>query len=78
MSERFMSSRRFVLLDRDGTLIEERHYLFDPDGVRLIPGAMDALRDFKALGFGLVVITNQAGLGREFLIGFNLMRFTGA
>ena len=28
-----------VFLDRDGTLIEERHYLSDPEGVQLLPGA---------------------------------------
>ncbi len=28
-----------VFLDRDGTLIEERHYLSDPAQVVLFPGA---------------------------------------
>ena len=58
--------RRFVVLDRDGTIIEEREYLFRPEHVRLIPGAADALRELKRLGFGLVVITNQSGVGRGF------------
>ena len=55
---------RFVILDRDGTLIEERHYLAEPDGVALIPGAADALRAFRELGLGLVVVTNQSVVGR--------------
>ena len=58
------SRRRFVLLDRDGTLIEERHYLSDPDGLALIPGAGAALGELNTLGFGLAVMTNQAGVGR--------------
>ena len=33
-----------VFLDRDGTLIEERDYLSEPDQVALLPGAVDALR----------------------------------
>ena len=30
--------RRFVVLDRDGTINEERHYLRDPDALALLPG----------------------------------------
>lgn len=62
-----MKSRRFVLLDRDGTLIVERHYLSDPTGVQLLPGAAKGLRKMRALGLGLVVITNQSAIGRGYL-----------
>jgi len=58
--------RRFVVLDRDGTIIEEREYLSEPEQVRLIPGVGAALRDLRQMGFGLVVITNQSGIGRGF------------
>jgi D-glycero-D-manno-heptose 1,7-bisphosphate phosphatase len=56
--------RPFVLLDRDGTLNEERHYLGDPDQLVLFPGTGAALRLLSEAGFGLVVITNQSGIGR--------------
>jgi D-glycero-D-manno-heptose 1,7-bisphosphate phosphatase len=59
-----MGPRRFVLLDRDGTIIIEKHYLSDPDGVELIEGAADGLRKLAALGLGLVVVTNQSAIGR--------------
>ena len=36
--------RRAVFLDRDGTLIQEREYLADPDGVKFFPGVLEALR----------------------------------
>lgn len=58
------ATRPFILLDRDGTLIEERHYLSDPGGVVLLPGVVDGLRALRAEGFALVVATNQAGVGR--------------
>jgi D-glycero-D-manno-heptose 1,7-bisphosphate phosphatase len=61
-----MNRRRFVLLDRDGTLIVERHYLSDPDQVELYPGAAAALRRLAARGLGLVLITNQSGIGRGY------------
>ena len=56
--------RRFVVLDRDGTLIEECSYLTDPDQIKLIPGAAEALRRLKGMGLGLVVVTNQSVVGR--------------
>jgi len=61
-----MRSRRFVLLDRDGTLIVEKHYLSDPEQVELIEGAAAGLRRLAARGLGLVIVTNQSGIGRGF------------
>ena len=58
--------RRFVILDRDGTIIEDRGYLSDPEQVTLIPGAGAALRELRRMGYGLIVITNQSGIGRGF------------
>ncbi len=60
------SRRAAVFLDRDGTLVEEEDYLSDPDRVRLIPGAADALRRLRDAGFALVIITNQSGIARGF------------
>jgi D-glycero-D-manno-heptose 1,7-bisphosphate phosphatase len=58
--------RRFVLLDRDGTIIIEREYLSDPQQVELVPGASEALRRLRQIGLGLAVITNQSGVGRGY------------
>jgi histidinol-phosphate phosphatase family protein len=55
-----------VFLDRDGTLIVERHYLHDPDGVELLPGVAEGLRRMQALGLRLVLVTNQSGVGRGY------------
>jgi D-glycero-D-manno-heptose 1,7-bisphosphate phosphatase len=60
-----MAQRRFVILDRDGTIIVERHYLSDPGQVELIPGAADGLKELSQMGVGLVVITNQSAVGRR-------------
>jgi len=62
-----MNQRPFVVLDRDGTIIVEQHYLSDPRQVELLPGAGRALRQLGGLGCGLVVITNQSAVGRGWL-----------
>jgi len=61
-----MTQRRFVVLDRDGTIIVERQYLSDPRQVELIPGAASGLRQLSQMGLGLLVITNQSAVGRGF------------
>jgi len=59
-----MPRRRFVILDRDGTINVDRHFLADPAGFELIGGVVDGLRRLAGLGLGLVVVTNQSGVGR--------------
>lgn len=61
-----MTRRRFVVLDRDGTIIVERHYLSEPRQVELIPGVASGLRQLREIGLGLVVLTNQSAVGRGF------------
>lgn len=62
-----MSGRPAVFFDRDGTLIEDRHYLRDPAQVRLLPGAAAALRRLNRAGLPVVVVTNQSGIARGLL-----------
>jgi histidinol-phosphate phosphatase family protein len=57
---------RAVFLDRDGTVIEERGYLANPDLVQIVPGAAEALKMLRRDGWKLFFISNQSGLGRGF------------
>ena len=56
-----------IFLDRDGTINEEADYLTSPDGIRLISGSADAIRDANNLGLKVIVITNQSGIARGLL-----------
>jgi D-glycero-D-manno-heptose 1,7-bisphosphate phosphatase len=58
---------RNILLDRDGTIIQDRHYLKDPEQVELIPGSAQALMRLSNQGCRLFVVTNQSGIGRGLL-----------
>lgn len=53
-----------LFLDRDGTLNFDRHYVFDPAGIELIPGVAGALSAARALGLRLFLHTNQSGIAR--------------
>lgn len=53
-----------LFIDRDGTLIEERHYLHDPDQVRLVDGALEAVVKLNRASVPVVLVTNQSGVAR--------------
>lgn len=53
-----------VLFDRDGTLIKDKHYLSNPDGVELLPGVGEALGRLADQGVRLFLVSNQSGVGR--------------
>jgi len=60
------AARKAVFLDRDGTLIVEKNYLHNPEGVEILPGVVEGLGLLRQHGFGLIVATNQAGVGRGY------------
>jgi D-glycero-D-manno-heptose 1,7-bisphosphate phosphatase len=53
-----------VFLDRDGVLVDETGYLTRVSDLRLIPGAGAAVKELHALGFPVVVVTNQSAVAR--------------
>ena len=66
-TERFLARRPAVLLDRDGVLNERlprAEYVRRPEDFRWLPGAREALARFAAAGYRVIVVSNQAGIGR--------------
>jgi D-glycero-D-manno-heptose 1,7-bisphosphate phosphatase len=61
-----MTARRFALIDRDGTINVEKHYLSDPDQLELYPGVGAAIRRLNRIGLGVAVVTNQSGIARGY------------
>lgn len=54
-----------VFLDRDGTIIEDVHFIKSPDQVRLITGAAEAIKRINDAGSLVIVVTNQSGIARR-------------
>jgi D-glycero-D-manno-heptose 1,7-bisphosphate phosphatase len=55
-----------VFIDRDGTLIVEKHYLHKVEEVSIFPGAAAGLKKLQDAGFKLFIVSNQAGVGRGY------------
>ncbi len=59
------SSPSFVLLDRDGVLnVDRSHSVRDRSEFELIDGAPQAVRTINDKGYHVIVVTNQACVGR--------------
>jgi len=57
--------RRALFLDRDGVLIEDKHFLRETSEICLIPETVAALRALQE-HFVLIVASNQSGIGRGY------------
>jgi D-glycero-D-manno-heptose 1,7-bisphosphate phosphatase len=57
---------RYVLLDRDGTLVRDVGYPHRLADYELLPGVPAALRRLVDAGFRLAIVTNQSGIGRGY------------
>jgi D,D-heptose 1,7-bisphosphate phosphatase len=57
-------SNKAVFLDRDNTLINDPGYISNPDQVELLDGVAESLIELKALGYKLIVVTNQSAVAR--------------
>ena len=55
-------SDKAIFLDRDDTLIEDLGYINHPDQVKLLDGVAEAIIELKAMGYKLIVVSNQSGV----------------
>lgn len=66
-----------VFLDRDGTIIVDKHYLGDPGGVEIIGGAGEAIGAMAAAGYSLFLFSNQSGVARGIITMDDVWRCNG-
>lgn len=67
LTSEFLARKPAVILDRDGVLNErppKAEYVRKPEDFRWLPGAVEALRVLTEAGYRIVVVSNQAGIGR--------------
>ena len=61
-----MKRDKCVFFDRDGTLIQDKGYVYQKKDLTFLYGVPQALKILKRKGFKLIVITNQSGVSRGY------------
>jgi len=60
-----MGKIKAIILDRDGTLIEDKDYAYKIEDFELLPGVIEGLKILQK-NFLLFIVTNQSGIGRGY------------
>ncbi|MFX1311893.1 MAG: D-glycero-alpha-D-manno-heptose-1,7-bisphosphate 7-phosphatase [Promethearchaeota archaeon] len=60
-----MKKNKALILDRDGTLIEDKDYAYKIEDLKLLPGVIKGLKLLQK-DFLLFIVTNQSGIGRGY------------
>jgi D-glycero-D-manno-heptose 1,7-bisphosphate phosphatase len=71
------SPTKAAFLDRDGVINVDHGYVHDPDNFELFPGVIEACKSLHEAGYKLIVVTNQAGIGRGYYTTTQFLEFTG-
>lgn len=69
-------ARRALFLDRDGVINVEKNYVYRIEDFEFLPGIFEFTATARDLGFALVVVTNQAGIGRGYYTEADFQRLT--
>lgn len=64
--EEALFPNKAVFLDRDGTLIVNRHYGSNPDHIEFLDGVIEGLVELRGAGYRLVLVSNQSGVARGY------------
>ena len=60
-----MTKNKALILDRDGTLIEDKNYSYKIEDLELLPGVIEGLKIHQE-EFIFFIVTNQSGIGRGY------------
>lgn len=60
-----MSVKKAIILDRDGTVIEDKNYTYKIEDLEFLPGVIEGLTYLQE-EFVFFIVTNQSGIGRGY------------
>jgi D-glycero-D-manno-heptose 1,7-bisphosphate phosphatase len=65
-TQTLFNGRPCLFLDRDGVIVEEVNYLHRVEDILFIPGVAEAIARANQASIPVIMVTNQAGIGRGF------------
>jgi D-glycero-D-manno-heptose 1,7-bisphosphate phosphatase len=67
---------KVAFLDRDGVINKEVNYLYKVEDFEYTENCIDGLKKIKALGYEIIIVTNQAGIARGYYTEVDYQKLT--
>ena len=61
-----MNINKALFLDRDGVINRDFGYVFKPENLEILDGIIPLCQKAQNLGYKLIIVTNQSGIGRGY------------
>ena len=71
-----MNKHKVIFLDRDGVINIDKHYVYKIDDFEFCENIFETCTYFQDLGYQIIIITNQSGIGRKYFTQANFDKLT--
>lgn len=68
--------KKVIFLDRDGVINHDFGYVSKIEKFEFIDGVFDSCRYFLSLGYEIIIVTNQSGIGRAYYTNDDFLELT--
>ena len=71
-----MEKQKTIFLDRDGVINIDKHYLYKVEDFEFTKNLFETCIYFQELGYQLIIVTNQSGIGRKYFTQSDFEKLT--